>query len=124
MAKRALRNQQRVEEAVKRKSFYESVMENPSSTKFYQLIKRSRTKTESKAACIQVDGVSILILKSKGSALPSTSRTLRFQRTRTMTMYFSNSVTYAARKLKQSVVKNQKLKFASLKQRWALLLIN
>ena len=32
-------------------------MENPSSTKFYQLIKRSRTKTESKAACIQVDGV-------------------------------------------------------------------
>ena len=32
-------------------------MENPSSTKFYQLNKRSRTKTESKADCIQVDGV-------------------------------------------------------------------
>ena len=37
----------------------ESVMKNPTSTKFYQLIKRSRTKTESKPAYIQVDGTCI-----------------------------------------------------------------
>ena len=32
-------------------------MENPASTKFYQLIKRNRSKTEYNSAFIQVDGV-------------------------------------------------------------------
>ena len=57
LAKRALRSQQRTEEALRRKSFYDSLMENPASTKFFQLIKRSRSKTDSNSACIEMDGV-------------------------------------------------------------------
>ncbi|XP_053376405.1 uncharacterized protein LOC128547494 [Mercenaria mercenaria] len=57
LAKRALRSQQRTLEAVKRKSFYDPLMENPTNQKCYQFIKRSRSKTESGSACIQVKGV-------------------------------------------------------------------
>lgn len=57
LAKRTLRSQQRTLEAVKRKSFYDSLMENPTNQKFYQLIKRARSKQESNATCIQENGV-------------------------------------------------------------------
>ena len=50
-----MRSRQRIEEVLRRKSFYDFLMKDPSSTKFYQLIK-SRSKTESNAAYIQVDG--------------------------------------------------------------------
>ena len=54
LAKKSLRKQQRMEEVARRRSFYDSVMENPSSKKFYQLIRRSRSKNESNTTCIQV----------------------------------------------------------------------
>ena len=57
LAKRALRSQQRVEEAVSRKAFYTSLMENPSSSKFYQLIRKSKSSKEDSSSCIVVDGV-------------------------------------------------------------------
>ena len=43
-----------MEEVARRRSFYDSVMENPSSKKSYQLIRRSRSKNKSNATCIQV----------------------------------------------------------------------
>ena len=52
--KRTLRSRQRIEEVLRRESFYDSLMEDPSSAKFYQLIKRSRPKTE--CCLFQVDG--------------------------------------------------------------------
>ena len=55
LAKKNLRQQQRMEEVSRRRSFYDSVMENPSSDKFYQLIRRSRSKNESNTPCIQVN---------------------------------------------------------------------
>ena len=57
LAKRALRSQQRVEEAVSRKAFYTSLMENPSSNKFYQLIRKSKSSKEDSSSSIVVDGV-------------------------------------------------------------------
>ena len=57
LAKRALRSQQRVEEAVSRKAFYTSLMENPSSNKFYQLIRKSKSSKEDSSSCIVVGGV-------------------------------------------------------------------
>ena len=57
LAKRALLSQQRVEEAVSRKAFYTSLMENPSSNKFYQLIRKSKSSKEDSSSCIVVDGV-------------------------------------------------------------------
>ena len=54
LAKKSLRKQQRMEEVASRRWFYDSVMENPSSKKFYQLIRRSRSKNESNTTCIQV----------------------------------------------------------------------
>ena len=57
LAKRVLRGQQRVEETVSRKAFYNSLMENPSSTMFYRLIRKSKSPKEESTSCILVDGV-------------------------------------------------------------------
>ena len=56
LAKRALRSQQRVEEAASRKAFYNALMENPSTEMFYRLIRKSQTSKE-RSSCIVVDGV-------------------------------------------------------------------
>ena len=54
LAKKCLRQQQRMDEVLRKRSFYDSLMENPSSNKFYQLIRRSRSNKESNTTCIQV----------------------------------------------------------------------
>ena len=55
MAKTYLRSQQRREELVRRKSFYDNLMENPSSDKFYKLIKNSKSSNEASSTCIQIE---------------------------------------------------------------------
>ena len=59
LAKRVLRGQQRVEETVSRKAFYNSLKENPSSTVFYRLIRKSKSSKEDSTSCIVVDGVTL-----------------------------------------------------------------
>ena len=56
LAKKQLRSQQRIEETVRRKTFYENLMENPTSDMFYKLIKKSRSKRESNTSCLLVNG--------------------------------------------------------------------
>ena len=57
LAKRALRSQQRVEEAVSRKAIYSALMENPSTEMFYRLIRKCKSSKEASSYCIVVDGV-------------------------------------------------------------------
>ena len=57
LAKRTLRSQQRVEEAVSRKAFYNSLMENPSTNMFYRLIRKIKSSKEDGSSSIVVDGV-------------------------------------------------------------------
>ena len=57
LAKRALRSQQRVDEAVSRKAFYNALMENPSTEMFYRLIRKSQSSKEVSSSCIVMDGV-------------------------------------------------------------------
>ena len=52
LAKRALRGQRRVEEAVSRKAFYNALTEM-----FYRLIRKSQSSKEVSSSCIVVDGV-------------------------------------------------------------------
>ena len=54
LAKKYLRQQQRMQEVSRRRSLYDSLMENPTSKKFYQLIRQSRSSKEPGATCIQV----------------------------------------------------------------------
>ena len=55
LAKRVLRGQQRVEETVSGKAFYNFI--NPSPTMFYRLIQKSKSSKEDSTSCIVVDGV-------------------------------------------------------------------
>ena len=48
------RSQQRVEELVRCKTFYQNLMENPTSEMFYKLIKKSKSKKESNTTCLVV----------------------------------------------------------------------
>lgn len=57
LAKRVLRSQQRMENAISRNAFYNAVMENPSSEMFHRLIRRSRSSKEADSTCIHMDGV-------------------------------------------------------------------
>lgn len=57
LAKRVLRSQQRMENAISRKAFYNAVMENPSTDMFYRLIRRSRSSKEAESTCILMNGV-------------------------------------------------------------------
>ena len=57
LAKRVLRSQQRMENAISRKAFYNAVMENPSINMFYRLIRRSRSSKEAESTCILMNGV-------------------------------------------------------------------
>ena len=55
MAKKYLRALQHREELVyRRKSFYNTLMQNPSSEMFYKLIKKSKSPKESTSTCIQI----------------------------------------------------------------------
>ena len=54
LAKKYLRSQQRMVKVSRRKSFCDSLMQNPSSEMFYKLIRRSKSKLESNSACSQV----------------------------------------------------------------------
>ena len=55
LAKKQLRSQQRVEETVRRKTFYQTLMENPTSEMFYRQIKKSKSKKESNSTCLLVN---------------------------------------------------------------------
>ncbi|MES9879579.1 MAG: reverse transcriptase family protein [Sedimenticola sp.] len=52
MAKRCLRQQQRLEQSSERKQFYEKLMNNPTSKMFYQLIRRNKGGNCSNTQCI------------------------------------------------------------------------
>ena len=51
LAKKCLRQQQRLEETVRRKNFFQSPMENPSTDMFYRLIRQSKSRKESTTTC-------------------------------------------------------------------------
>lgn len=55
-AKRALRKQLRREKFEDRKSFYDDLMSNPSTDKFYQLIRRNKMGHQSSACCLMSNG--------------------------------------------------------------------
>ena len=57
LAKKCLRSQQRIEETVSRKSFYQTLMENPISEMFYRLIRKSKSRKESNTQCHVVDNL-------------------------------------------------------------------
>ena len=46
-----------MEKVARRRLFYDSLMENPSSKKFYEWIRHRRSKQESDITCIQVQDV-------------------------------------------------------------------
>ncbi|MCW4346819.1 MAG: reverse transcriptase family protein [Candidatus Thiodiazotropha endolucinida] len=55
LAKKYLRQQQRTEETISRKNFYQNLMENPSTDMFYRLIRKSKSRKESATTCIVVN---------------------------------------------------------------------
>lgn len=59
VAKRALRKQLRKEKFLDRKLFYEDLMKNPTSEKFYQLIRRNKGAGASSTCCIMYNGSEI-----------------------------------------------------------------
>ena len=59
IAKRALRKQLRQEKYNDRKHFYNELMQNPSTEKFYQLIRKNRDSNRQKTSSIIVDGKEI-----------------------------------------------------------------
>ena len=59
IAKRALRKQLRQEKFNDRKHFYNELMQNPSTEKFYQLIRKNRGSNGQKTSSIIVDGKEI-----------------------------------------------------------------
>ena len=55
MAKRELRKQLRNEKLTDRKNFYNDLMKNPSTDKFYQLIRRNKGDRRQYTGCLRVD---------------------------------------------------------------------
>ena len=56
MAKRELRKQLRREKYFDRRSFYSDLMSNPSSDKFYQLIRKNNSNMTQNVECLIVNG--------------------------------------------------------------------
>ena len=87
IAKRALRKQLRQEKINDRKHFYNELMQNPSTEKFYQLIRKNMGSNGSngqKTSSIIVDGKEIFSPEKQRKAMQITMKTFQSQKTMDM----------------------------------------